>query len=110
MLSQKQSTRPTFILSCERSGSTLLRYIVDTHPDIACPGELNLGDLCGLLYHSTYYSLAQVLASEEIERSSRTIEKVREIISDLMSEYAAAKGKRLWCEKSPGNLQNVKML
>ena len=103
-------TCPIFILSCERSGSTLLRYIVDTHPDVACPGELNLGDLCNVLYHSTYYSLGQVVASEEIERVSRTIEKVRQIISALMAEYTAAKGKRLWCDKSPENLRTLELL
>ena len=99
-----------FILSCERSGSTLLRYIVDTHPDIASPGELNLGRLCAALYYSTYYSVAQVVASGEIERSSRAIEKVRQVVSALMAEYTAAKGKRFWCDKSPANLQKLKMI
>jgi hypothetical protein len=34
---------PIFILSCYRSGSTLLRYILDSHPDVYCPPELSLG-------------------------------------------------------------------
>lgn len=113
MLQQKgrtELTHPTFILSCERSGSTLLRYIVDTHPDIACPAELRLGKLCLALYHSAYYSVGQVVASEEIERSSLVIEKVRESVSALMAEYTAVRGKRLWCEKSPENLQALEIL
>ena len=103
-------TIPIFILSCERSGSTLLRYIVDTHPDIACQAGLNLGGTCFALYRSAYYSVGQVVASEEIERSSLTILKVRQIVSALMAEYATGKGKRLWCDKTPANLQNLEIL
>ena len=118
MLSQKQRlvegriglTHPMFILTCERSGSTLLRYIVDTHPDIACQAGLALGGLCAALYRSTYYSVAQAVASDEIERSSRVIEKIRQIVSALMAEYTTAKGKRLWCDKTPANLQFLEVL
>lgn len=56
-----------FILSCERSGSTLLRYIVDTHPRIACPGHLYLGRLCQYLYQTMKSSLGQALAEEKKE-------------------------------------------
>jgi protein-tyrosine sulfotransferase len=106
----KGSTRPIFVLSCERAGSTLLRYIVDTHPDVASPAELNLGELCDALYHSVYYSLAQVVASDEPERASRAAEKVRQIVSALMDEYTTAKGKSVWCEKTPRNLQSLRTL
>ena len=101
---------PIFILSCERSGSTLLRYIVDTHPDITCPPETSLGDLCFALYTTTYSLGCELAPSEEIQRRSQAIEKVRQTISSLMAEYTTSKGKRLWCDKSPGNLQNVEML
>src|SRR5215510_15752911 len=110
MNTRNGSARTIFILSCERAGSTLLRYIVDTHPDIACPAELNLGELCDALYHSVYYSLGQVVASDETERSSRAAQKVRQIVSALMDEYTTAKGKRIWCEKTPRNLQTLEIL
>src|SRR5260370_1735931 len=29
----------TFIAGCHRSGTTLLRYLLDTHPLLACPPE-----------------------------------------------------------------------
>jgi hypothetical protein len=32
-----------------RSGSTLLRLILDTHPDLACPPETNIPALCSQL-------------------------------------------------------------
>ena len=40
----------SFVLCSARSGSSLLRYILDTHPDIAIPGELKTGKFCKSLY------------------------------------------------------------
>lgn len=36
------SNAPIFVLCYARSGSTLLRYILDTHPEIVAPPELHL--------------------------------------------------------------------
>jgi Sulfotransferase family len=37
-----RSRDPVFVLCMSRSGSTLLRLILDTHPDLACPPETNI--------------------------------------------------------------------
>jgi len=37
---------PVFVLCNGRSGSTLLRFLLDAHPDLACPPETNLPSLC----------------------------------------------------------------
>ena len=37
--------QPIFIVCNARSGSTLLRCLLDCHPDIACPGETRLAQL-----------------------------------------------------------------
>lgn len=36
---------PVFLLSSMRSGSTLLRSLLDTHPEITAPHEMHLGEL-----------------------------------------------------------------
>jgi hypothetical protein len=33
---------PVFILCAGRSGSTLVRFLLDAHPDLACPPETKL--------------------------------------------------------------------
>jgi Sulfotransferase family len=33
---------PVFVLCMGRSGSTLLRFLLDAHPDLACPPETSL--------------------------------------------------------------------
>lgn len=96
---------PIFILASARSGSTLLRYIVDTHPDICCPAELNLGNLCSQLLRVHSYTTAQLsTASQEREIQQRICAEVRQTVSDIMLSYAKAKDKINWCEKSSDNL------
>ena len=42
----EDTRRPVFVLSVARSGSTLLRFILDSHPELACPPETNVGQVC----------------------------------------------------------------
>ena len=105
--------QPIFILSCNRAGSTLLRFILDTHPDVYCPPELFLGQaahslaifLCGLEGRSSYFE-----AEGKIYVTDAIAETLRTVISDRLSAHAARRGKRLWCEKTPQNLHHLKLL
>jgi protein-tyrosine sulfotransferase len=102
---------PIFILSCHRSGSTLLRYIIDTHPSISSPAELNLGALCDSLYDAVYHTMGVCLpVPTERQRILIVVDEVRRIVSELMSGYASAKGRQMWCEKSPMNLNHLDMV
>src|SRR5215469_2353777 len=40
---------PVFVLCPGRSGSTLLRVLLDAHPDLACPPETKLPEALGRL-------------------------------------------------------------
>src|SRR5215472_16177024 len=42
---RRSRIKHVFIVSPARSGSTLLRYLLDAHPDIVSPAELNLSAL-----------------------------------------------------------------
>jgi hypothetical protein len=101
---------PVFLLSCERAGSTLLRYILDTHPEIVSPGELGLGELCASLARVVDRTLAMNAEGNAADRSEVTRVEVRRIVQGIMDEYAAAKGKRVWCDKTPLNLSYLGVL
>ena len=102
---------PIFVLSCERSGSTLLRYIIDTHPQICSPAHLHLGQLCRSLYTSIFYSLGQTMeVTAEATRERLVAGEVRAIVDEFMQRYASAKGKQRWCEKTTENLQYLRFL
>jgi hypothetical protein len=99
-----------FVLCLPRSGSTLLRLLLDTHPAITCPGELYLGKLVESLYHSMYYSIGQLLDGDETERTSWVDQHVRADIEKFMKPYVEAKGKLVWAEKTPANLAHADLL
>ena len=110
MVSENQlpAAPPVFVLSCERSGSTLLRYIIDTHPRICSPAHLQLGQLCSNLYTSIFYSLGQTM--DEGLRERFVLVEIRRIVDELMQRYVSAKGKQMWCEKTTENLQYLNLL
>jgi protein-tyrosine sulfotransferase len=103
---QPLKTPPVFVLSCERSGSTLLRYIIDTHPQVCSPAHLHLGQLCSSLYTSIFYSIGQTMeVPDEASRERLVAAEVRTVVDEFMQRYARAKGKQIWCEKTTENLQ-----
>ena len=113
MVSENQSPAapPLFVLSCERSGSTLLRYIVDTHPQVCSPAHLHLGQLCRSLYTSLFYSVGQTLdVRDDVSREQWVAGETRRIVDEFMGQYVTAKGKQMWCEKTTDNLQYLRFL
>lgn len=96
--------KPIFILSCERSGSTLLRYIIDTHPDIACPGELVLGQFVRSLRVLLERTRGREADAEDMA-PGWVQREVHRTVQARMTAYARARGKSRWAEKSPGNLE-----
>lgn len=102
-------SRPIFILSYGRSGSTLLRYIVDTHPLITCPGELDLGILSNHLFHTIYYTIGQLSkSSDKLERERESLAKTRQIVMSLMGEYAKARKSNL--VRSPLTIDHLSII
>ena len=108
---QPPAAPPVFVLSCERSGSTLLRYIMDTHPQVCSPAHLHLGQLCRSLYTTAFYSIGQTAeVADEAARERLVAAEVRRVVDELMGRYARAKGKQVWCEKTTDNLQYLRFL
>ena len=100
-----EPTFPVFILSCERSGSTLLHYILDTHPDICCPGDLSLGALIKDLRVTVSRTFGTTAADDPVKRDALERKEVRRILTGLLSRYARIQGKKIWCDKTPYNLK-----
>jgi protein-tyrosine sulfotransferase len=98
---------PIFILSCERSGSTLLRYILDTHPDISCPGELFLGRLIKDLNVTVSRTIGLAPGEKPREQGPATQREVHRILHEMLTSFAHSRGKKIWCDKTPANLKNL---
>jgi hypothetical protein len=97
-----------FILSCPRSGSTMLRHIVDGHEKICSPDELELGALISDLHLTVDRTLGRQVPQEE--RTARVNSRIRQAVDDIMEEAASIRGKTYWCEKTPDDTEYIETI
>lgn len=120
--------RPFFIVGFQRSGTTLLRAMLDSHPDVAIPldtvglwvryeDDLDAyGDLGDEVQARRL--VGDLLAEERLElwEEPLEIDEVMErrrrpgypgIIEAFYLAYAARKGKSRWGDKDPGNMRRL---
>lgn len=100
------SADPVFVLCMGRTGSTLLRFLLDAHPDLACPPETNVPALCGQLANVWALIEGAPLSAnrgdEPPEIPDAVIVGVRETMDRMVGSYLRRRGKRRYCDKSLG--------
>ena len=95
-------TTPTFIIGSRRSGTTLLSWLLDSHPSIACGPETNI---CHALLESkaTEKHLMIAGAYEGVSRLQESLDefllRFGKLIDGLLSDYARRRNKRRWVDK-----------
>lgn len=105
---------PVFVLCGGRSGSTLLRFILDAHPHLACPPEWNLPVMASQL--ATVWSLIEgaPLAAERGDEPPKipdaAISGVRRTLDEMTASYLARCGKKRYCDKSLGTARFAELL
>jgi hypothetical protein len=105
---------PVFVLCNGRSGSTLLRFLLDAHPDLACPPETNLPAMAAQL--ATVWSLIEgaPLADERGDEPpvipDDAIAGVRRTMDQMTGSYLARRGKKRYCDKSLGTARFAELL
>ena len=87
---------PTFIACGARSGSTLLRFLIDSHPALACPPETDLGPLLQQYQRAT--------------ENLRVEGEARVTADALFEEYLPSVGKLQWVDKSLSNALHLDLL
>lgn len=89
-------TRPIFIVGCQRSGTTLLRLILDSHPHISCGPETRfLADFAHIT-DSSWERLSLYGFPKEYWH-----EKVATFFGTFQTDYAHSRGKQRWADKTP---------
>jgi hypothetical protein len=112
-----------FMVGCGRSGTTLLRAMVDAHPAVAVPPESPF--VVAVAREEPFDRdrfLDQLCASDrfalwELDRTTVDAELRRgrtanapDAVRTLFATYAAARGKPRWADKTPGNVLHVSPL
>jgi hypothetical protein len=108
---QEPRGSPVFVLSASRSGSTLMRFILDSHPDLACPPEADVTTACARLMH-TWDILENAAAGTEAAGkpgSSCALAAVRDTVDGIYGRYLQRRGKRRWCDKSLGSHREAEL-
>jgi protein-tyrosine sulfotransferase len=106
--------QPVFVLCGGRSGSTLLRFLLDAHPNLACPPETNLPVMAGQL--ATVWSLisgaplSKERGDEPPEIPEDAIRGVRRTLDDMLGSYLSRHRRRRYCDKSLGTARFAELL
>lgn len=101
------SNAPVFVLGCSRSGTTLLRLILDAHPNIACPPESKF-----------IVQLAKILELEQARNGFMSLgyseeevrARIRSWIDGVFAEYCGKTRKLRWADKTPHHLDHMETL
>ena len=97
--------QPIFIIGCPRSGTTLLRVIIDSHPNICCGPETHL------IKHleDLKYKIDKQWKNLELYGVPKdsVVKKIREIFDVFQENYVKTKNKRRWAAKTPEDIFHV---
>jgi hypothetical protein len=105
---------PVFVLCAGRSGSTLLRFLLDAHPDLACPPETRLPWLARQL--ATAWAVIEDAPAPadgsppDDAVSAPVAEGLRRSLDPMMTSYLERRGKKRYCDKSLGAAQHAGLL
>lgn len=98
---------PFFILGSQGSGSTLLRLMLDAHPNLAVPSETGFMRLVTAHRWVPHWELGGDwhqrigLTDEELDR------RLGEFYGGMLSDFAGSQGKKRWGEKTPFHVWHV---
>lgn len=103
---RKAKVRPVFVVSLARSGSTLLRYLLDSHPEIVSPPELNLSALAQhviVAWNRTNDALGAAPSGADdgaLGLSPEVCERARRVVDEIMEACAEKAGAKVYVDKS----------
>lgn len=88
--------KPIFIIGSPRSGTTLLRLILDSHPNISCGPETHfLSELSKIV--NTRWEQVETFGFDK----AYWHQKIASFFDSFQTEYAQKRGKGRWAEKTP---------
>jgi hypothetical protein len=87
---------PIFIVGCQRSGTTMLRLILDSHPRISCGPETRFLEDMERIVGADWKRLSQYGFPRE-----EWLGRIAGFFDGIQGDYARSRGKSRWADKSP---------
>lgn len=100
---------PIFIGGAGRSGTTLVRVILDSHPNITCGPEFKVLPSIAQLAYDFQTGMFPTLQEYMLTRAEIR-NAFRELIASLLGNYYRQSGKRRLAEKTPHNVLHFQQL
>lgn len=104
-MTQNDISNGIIILGCPRSGTTLLRRLLNAHQDLCCPGETFLFKACASFFeadkisHGFDYGVLSALEGLGFDEQD-TIDRLRTFCTGFYKELAAKDNKKYWVAKT----------
>lgn len=96
-----------FIVTAARSGSTLLRFLIDDHPEVGCPAEAGIGSLLA----QTESSWGVAFGSYGSNGSGANLDgEIRAPAARLISAYCELHGSKIYCDKTPDSVFHLNLV
>ncbi len=100
---------PVFVLCTSRSGSTLLRFVLDAHPQLGCPPETRIPAVIAQL--TTAWAATSALTSPDGGNGEDAAAAgVRHTVDQIVGPYLRMRGKSRYCDKNLGTEQYADVL
>jgi hypothetical protein len=96
---------PIFIVGCQRSGTTLLRLILDAHPHLSVGPESRFLDDLAKVTGDDWHRIEPYGLPREYFH-----ERFAQLFHDFQMDYATRRGKQRWGDKSPRYTMHIPFL
>ncbi|MFT7641212.1 MAG: protein-tyrosine sulfotransferase [Pirellulaceae bacterium] len=107
-----QSHQGTVVFGIPRSGSTLLRQLLDAHPNISCVGNTGLFSACGRFLRREHVDSGEAdgfmdrLESAGVD-SLETVSQLRRFVFKVFDDIAMQRGALQWVSQTADDIFNL---
>ena len=105
---------PVFVLCADQPGPALLRFLLDAHPELACPPETRLAAVCAQLTGVWSQLAGSPLPAERVSGPpaipDAALAGIRHTMNRMMAPYLGRRGKQRYCDQSRGAVEQADVL